>query len=171
MISRSYLRAGVHSHCKHHLQCLHSLLWLGKMFQHCGGEPEQTAHCADLCHATQTMNSGRVCDCLLSVRAATNGYACMGLSFTHKPWAESLPFTSAVCAWPLPEATCILSVSSLLQSLSANVHSWDSLQSYASFHACFNLSWVVFAPGFFLHDRKTVLTQPSKLNMFPVVCC
>ena len=26
---------------------------------------------ADLCHGTQTMNSSRVCGCLLSVRAAT----------------------------------------------------------------------------------------------------
>ena len=29
------------------------------------------AHCTDLCHGAQTMNSSRVCGCLLSVRAAT----------------------------------------------------------------------------------------------------
>ena len=34
-------------------------------------EPEQAGHCADLCHGTQTMNSKRICDCPLSVRAAT----------------------------------------------------------------------------------------------------
>ena len=35
------------------------------------GEPEGAADCADLCHGTQTMNSSRVCDRLLSVWAAT----------------------------------------------------------------------------------------------------
>ena len=28
------------------------------------GEPEQAAQCAEVCHATQTMNSNMVCDLL-----------------------------------------------------------------------------------------------------------
>ena len=35
------------------------------------GEAERAAHCTRLCHGTQTMNSSRACDCLLSVREAT----------------------------------------------------------------------------------------------------
>ena len=35
-------------------------------------EPEQAARSGDSCHVTKkTMESGRVCDCLLAVRAAT----------------------------------------------------------------------------------------------------
>ena len=39
------------------------------------GEPEWAAQCADLRHGTQILNSSRVCDCLLSARAAY--YTCM----------------------------------------------------------------------------------------------
>ena len=45
------------------------------------GKPEHTAHCAGLCHGTQNMNSNRISDCPLSVRAATMPtHAWMGLA-------------------------------------------------------------------------------------------
>ena len=81
-----------------------------------------TAHCTDLCYGTQTMNSSRVCSCLLSVRAAT-----MATYAWTKLHTQIMSCISAmVCAWSLPEATSatvhtvwgLMSVGRLPQSLS-----------------------------------------------------
>ena len=77
------------------------------------GKPERAAHCADLYHGTQAMNSSMVCDCLLSVRAAImathtwtkftpNSWAESGAQFVHGPYLKRLqpPCVSSVSNCP-----------------------------------------------------------------------
>ena len=63
-----------------------------------------------------------------------------GLSFTLKPWAESLPCTSTVHAWPL---TTVCNFSHLWLTDDLSWYSSGSLQRQeVSCHACFNFSWL-----------------------------
>ena len=93
-----------------------------KMLQHCGVTLSEQLHCVDLCHSTQTMNSSRVYDCHLPVRAtmATHTWA----KLTPKSWAESLECSLYMpLTWSDLSHRCISSVSCLLRNVI--VHSWE----------------------------------------------
>ena len=85
-------------------------------------DPEWAVHCVDLNHGTHSINSSRVCDCHLPVRATMATHAWTKL--TPKSWAESLECSLYVeLTWSDFSHHCISSVSNLLRNVI--VCSWE----------------------------------------------
>ena len=101
------------------------------------GEPEQPAHCADLCHSKQAINSSRVFDCMLSVTMAlhihelhTQIMSWIVYHLVSKPWSVytsdkiSLKKRNGIC---LKEAYC-LDISVFFKFTLTRCHSHKSMR-------------------------------------------
>ena len=99
--------------------------------------PQQAAHCG-YCHGTQTTDSTRVCDCLLSVRAAI---MTVHAWTTHESLECSLYVTFTWVKQHQPP--CMSFLSSLPWSLpviySPRLRS-ELIKTYTSCHTCFNFT-------------------------------
>ena len=62
------------------------------------GELERAVPCADLCHCTQTMNSSRVHDYLLSVSVATHELNFWSVVRPYLRQPQCIPSVSTVCS-------------------------------------------------------------------------
>ena len=113
------------------------------MLQHRGTIlSEQSRHCAGLYHGTRTMNSSRVCDCLLSVRAAT-----MATHAWTKLHTQVMSWISGVYPWPWSDFSHhVYCLWVCCETGSLMVHSWvannklHKLQCMLQLRASFKLT-------------------------------